>query len=102
MVAEDPAASLGERPTGGPPSTFDPPSIRDPHADEHTLAFVDLMLHAYDNPNAQTEQRIASLAPLFDTLMDQDDEWRAGSRLHATCSTKHRLGRPGVMTADSD
>src|SRR5690606_25678326 len=48
--------------------------LADPHADHGTKALVELtraLLHAHANRSVLTEQRIARLAPLFDTVLDE-------------------------------
>ena len=50
--------------------------LDDPIAEPVVLARVELaraFLHAYKNPASLTEARMATLAPLFDVLLDQDE-----------------------------
>jgi hypothetical protein len=50
--------------------------LDDPHADRGTLALVELtraLLHAHDNPASLTRERLATLARLFDALLDQPE-----------------------------
>lgn len=50
--------------------------LDDPLADPATLALVELtraFLHAYKNPSSLTEARLATLAPLFDVLLSQEE-----------------------------
>jgi len=48
--------------------------LDDPHADPATLAVVELtraLLHAHENPASLTRERLATLARLFELLLDQ-------------------------------
>jgi predicted transposase YdaD len=48
--------------------------LDDPHADPATLALVELtraLLHAHENPASLTRERLATLARLFEMLLDQ-------------------------------
>jgi hypothetical protein len=48
--------------------------LDDPHADPVTLALVELtraLLHAHENPTSLTRDRLATLARLFEMLLDQ-------------------------------
>jgi hypothetical protein len=50
--------------------------LDDPVADRVVLARLELaraFLHAYKNPGSLTETRMATLAPLFDVLLDQPE-----------------------------
>lgn len=50
--------------------------LDDPHADLATLALVELtraLLYAHENPASLTRERLATLAPLFDVLLDQPE-----------------------------
>jgi predicted transposase YdaD len=62
--------------------------LDDPIADPVTLARVELaraFLHAYKNPESLTEARLATLAPLFDVLVDQPEPL-ASQDLEALCT----------------
>ena len=50
--------------------------LDDPCADPATLALVELtraLLYAHENPTSLTRERLATLAPLFDVLLDQPE-----------------------------
>lgn len=65
--------------------------LADPYGDPATLAFVELtraLLYAHQNPASLTKARLATLAPLFDVVLDQPEPL-ATRDMHALLTYVH-------------
>lgn len=71
--------------------------LDDPYGDPATLAFVELtraLLYAHQNPASLTEARLATLAPLFDVVLDQSEPL-ATRDMHALLTYVHAAFEEG-------